>query len=99
VQPAGAYWLSLVVLASLTVVVLGFLAGSLTAMVDFATIVAFLTAPVLGYLNLRAVTAPHVPLACRPGPLLRLLSWVGLGLLSGTALLYLGYWGRTIATS
>ncbi len=57
-------------------------------MVDLATIVSFLTAPVLGYLNLRAVTSPEVPPAQRPGPALRALSWLGLGILGTFALLY-----------
>jgi hypothetical protein len=60
-------------------------------MVDFATIVSFLTAPVLGYLNLRAVTAPGFPAEHRPGRALLALAWVGLILLGGTALVY-GVW-------
>ncbi len=51
------YWIALAALAVLTVAVLALFAGNLTTMVDFATIVSFLTAPVLGYLNLRAVGA------------------------------------------
>ena len=35
--------------------------GSLTTLVDFATIVSFLTAPILGYFNLRSVTSDAVP--------------------------------------
>jgi Mn2+/Fe2+ NRAMP family transporter len=84
-----AYWGALVVLAVLTVVVLRLFVGNLTGMVDFATIVAFVTAPVLGYLNLRAVTAPHVAPGDRPGRTLLLLSWAGLALLGGTAVVYL----------
>ena len=79
------YWVSLVVLAGLTVVVFRFFAGSLTTMVDFATIVSFITAPVLGYPNLRTVTADHVPTSSRPGSALRAFSCLGLVLLGGTA--------------
>jgi Mn2+/Fe2+ NRAMP family transporter len=88
--PSGSsvYWLSLGVLAVLTVVVLAAFVGSLTALVDFATIVSFCTAPVLGYLNLRAVTAPEVDPADRPSRPLLVLSWIGLGLLGGTAVVY-----------
>jgi len=82
------YWISGAVLGGLTVLVIAAFIGSLTAMVDFATTVSFLTAPALGYLNLRAVTAPHVPEACRPGPALRVLSYVGLVLLGATAVVY-----------
>lgn len=77
------------VLGVLTVVVVAVFAGSLTAMVDFATIVSFLTGPILGYLNLRVVTAPNVPAEHRPGPALMFLSYAGLLLLGGTAIVYL----------
>ncbi len=84
------YWVALVVLAALTVVVFAQFAGTLTTMVDFATLVTFVTAPVLGYLNLRAVTLPTMPEAARPGPLLRGFAWVGLGLMSLIAAIFVG---------
>jgi len=84
-----AYWAAIAILSGLTVLVLSVFPGSLTAMVDFATIVSFLTAPVLGYLNLRAVTSDSVPSGLRPGRGLVALSWIGLVVLSGFALLYL----------
>ena len=58
-------------------------------MIDFATIVSFLTAPALGYLNLRAVTSDYVPRELQPGRALVALSWIGLVVLSGFAVLYL----------
>src|SRR5690606_34562566 len=98
-RPAGAdtdtgpaYVASGAVLGLLTVVVVAVFAGSLTTMVDFATIVSFITGPVLGYLNLRAVTLPTVALADRPGRILLALSYAGLVLLGGTALVYLASW-------
>jgi len=83
------YWISGAVLGTLTVLVVARLIGTLTAMVDFATIVSFFTAPALGYLNLRVVTASHVPAEARPGRALRVLSMLGLVLLAGTAAIYL----------
>jgi hypothetical protein len=85
------YWVALFTLSIGTIVVLGLFAGTLAAMVDFATIVSFLVAPALGYLNLRAVTAPEVPQEHRPGPALIALSYAGLVLLGGTAVAYLIY--------
>ncbi len=82
------YWVSLAALAVATVAVLGMFVGSLTAMIDFATIVSFVTAPVLGYLNLRAVQSAEVAVEHRPSPRMLVLSWVGLVLLGGTAVLY-----------
>ncbi|HUF47346.1 MAG TPA: divalent metal cation transporter [Vicinamibacterales bacterium] len=83
------YWVSGAVLGGLTVLVMHLLVGSLTTMVDFATIVSFLTAPILGYLNLRVVTGANVAPEHRPGPALVWLSYAGLILLGGTALVYL----------
>lgn len=84
------YWIALAVLAVLTVIVFARFVGTLTAMVDFATIVSFLTAPVLGYLNLRVVTSQHVRPEDRPGRALRIVSWVGLVVMAGTGIFYLG---------
>jgi Mn2+/Fe2+ NRAMP family transporter len=83
------YWTALLILAVLTVLVFALFVGNLTAMVDFATTVSFVTAPVLGYLNLRAVTSPDVPPEHRPGLGMRALSYLGLVLLGGTGLVYL----------
>jgi Mn2+/Fe2+ NRAMP family transporter len=83
------YWISLAILGALTVVVLAGFIGTLTAMVDFATIVSFLTAPILGYINLRAATSAHIDLQHRPGRGLLVLSYVGLALMGGTAVIYL----------
>jgi Mn2+/Fe2+ NRAMP family transporter len=84
----SAYWYILAALVGLTTLVFVFFTGTLTAMIDFATIVSFLTAPVLGYLNLRVITSPHVPVEHRPGPALRAFSYLGLILLGGTALAF-----------
>jgi Mn2+/Fe2+ NRAMP family transporter len=83
------YWGSMLVLGALTLLVLDRFSGNLTAMIDFATILSFVTAPVLGYLNLKAVTSDAVAPEHRPGPLLRFLALLGLVLLGGTAIVYL----------
>ena len=83
------YWGTMVVIGIAVPTVLALLASSLTGMVDFATIVAFLTAPILGYLNLRAVTSDAVPAEYRPGPRLRALSWGSLVILAAFGVVYL----------
>ena len=83
------YWISILAMGVGTVAILALFVQSLTAMVDFATIVSFMTAPALGYLNLRAVQSDAVPEEHRPGPAMLWLSWIGLVLLGGTALVYL----------
>ena len=83
------YWAVMVALAAVVLLVLLLFVGNLTTMVDFATTVAFLTAPVLGYLNLKAITSPDVPAEHQPGPRMRAVSWIGLVLLGGTGVAYL----------
>jgi Mn2+/Fe2+ NRAMP family transporter len=83
-----AYWISGAVLGLLTVIVMMSFAGNLTSMVDFATIVSFATAPVLGYLNLKVITGANVALADRPGSGLMWLSYVGLVGLGGMTVVY-----------
>ncbi len=71
-------WFWIIILTSGTIVIFAFLMKNMKSMVDFATIVSFLTAPVLGYLNLKVVTSEHVPDNARPNKFLIWLSWIGL---------------------
>ncbi|MCF7803880.1 MAG: Nramp family divalent metal transporter [Candidatus Marinimicrobia bacterium] len=79
----------MVVVAGLSVLLLWGLGRSFTAMVDLATILSFLTAPVLAYINFRVVTSPEMPESAKPSRGLRVLSWLGLLFLIGFALFYL----------
>ena len=83
------YWWSLGGVVLITLVILSLFIGNLTTMIDFATTLTFLTSPVLGYLNLRAVCSDELRPEHRPGRAMRVLSWVGLVLLGGTGLFYL----------
>ncbi len=83
------FWWSLAALVLLTLVVMALFIGNLTAMIDFATTVSFLTGPILGYLTLRAVTSDRMPAEHRPGGAMLTLSWVGIAMLGGTGLFYL----------
>ena len=88
-QVSGPYWFSMVGVGSLTVLFLWLFVGSLTQMVDFVTTVAFLTGPILGYLNLRVMTSPRVPAEHRPGPWMRAFSYAGVAVLALVALTFL----------
>lgn len=85
------YRILLVVISLLSLGVLYFLGDQFTLMVDLATTLSFLTAPVLAYINYRLVTADHMPEDCKPRPWLKWLSRSGMIFLSGFALLYI-YW-------
>lgn len=85
------YRILLVVISLISLGVLYFLGDQFTLMVDLATTLSFLTAPVLAYINYRLVTASHMPDDCRPNPWLKWLSWSGMLFMTGFALLYI-YW-------
>ena len=88
-SPGRGYWVTLVTFGVLNVLGLSLFTQNLTPMIDFATIFSFATAPVLGYLNLRAVTSDDVPSDARPGRAMVVLSYLGLVLLGGTTVVYL----------
>ena len=52
--------------------------GGMIKILEFATIVAFLGAPIVAFLNLRAVRSPEVPVAHRPTKWMYYLAYLGL---------------------
>jgi Mn2+/Fe2+ NRAMP family transporter len=62
--------------------------ASIKGMIDWATTLSFLSAPVFAWLNYRVMTDAHVEPAVRPGPGLRLWCWGSLLFLSGFGGLY-----------
>ncbi|MBT3227542.1 MAG: divalent metal cation transporter [Candidatus Marinimicrobia bacterium] len=83
------YWIWMVIVLGGSLVIIGLFMSGMTILVDLATTLAFLTAPILAYINYRAVTGPWMPEAGRPGPKLLLLNWVSMVFLAGFALFFL----------
>lgn len=54
------------VLAIGALVVLAFLSSSMRSMVDFATTLSFITAPLLAFLNYRVIYSPQIPIEYKP---------------------------------
>jgi Mn2+/Fe2+ NRAMP family transporter len=63
--------------------------GSFTALVDLATTLSFLTAPVLSWFNHRCVLSPEMPVEHRPGGAMRAWSWVAIALQLAFAIAFL----------
>ncbi len=76
------------VVAGLAWLVIAFFLRSMRVLVDAATVLAFLAAPLLAWLNLRVVRMPTVPAEFRPRPWLSVLSWLGLAFLVGFGLIW-----------
>lgn len=86
-----AYWLWMLLVAAGALVLLAFLSESMTFMVDLATILSFLTAPVLAIMNYKMITSRQVPASFQPNQPMRLLSVGGIGFLLIFSLAYI-YW-------
>lgn len=83
------YWVALVVLALGSTGILGFLLSSLVALVDLATVLSFLTAPVLTWFKHRVILTGDVPEEHRPGPAMIAYSWAGIVFSTAFALYFL----------
>lgn len=81
-------WFWLGILLSGTMLIITFFLKGMSFLVDLATTLSFLTAPVLGYLNLRVVTGKNVPRENQPKLWLKVLSWIGLIVLTGFGVYY-----------
>jgi Mn2+/Fe2+ NRAMP family transporter len=89
-KPAGfVYYLGLIVVPTGALVILFFFGGRMTLLIDVATTLAFLSAPVLAWINYRLITSEHMPEEHRPGIVLRAGSVAGLLFLIGFALAFL----------
>ncbi len=77
------------VVAGLALVIIAVFMQSMRALIDVVTVLAFLAAPLVAWLNFAAVRHEVVPVECRPGRLLTTLSWVGMVFLGGFSVVWL----------
>jgi len=89
------YWLAVSVQVLGAMILLWVALSSLPKFIDVATTLSFLTAPVLAWLNHRAVMSSDLSPDDRPRPWLRWMSLVGTMTLAAFAILYIGLIGRT----
>ena len=68
-----------------------YLRSRFTTLIDLATTLSFLTAPIVGYLNYRAVLAGAAGGDLTPPGWWRVLAWAGLVFLSGLGVVYLSW--------
>ncbi|MFC1853063.1 divalent metal cation transporter, partial [candidate division CSSED10-310 bacterium] len=85
------YWTWMGILAGGGMLIISLYLKNLKSLVDLATTLSFLTAPILGFLTYKAVTAPWMPQECKPPPWLRGLALVGITFLTAFLLFFLYY--------
>jgi Mn2+/Fe2+ NRAMP family transporter len=83
------FWLVLLVIGAWLMIAFG--SKSMIHLITIATVISFLMAPLMAWLNLKVVTGKRMPVASRPGTFLRILSWTGIAFLVGFPIIYL-YW-------
>ena len=86
-KQAYIFWIILVIAGAL--LLLNVLQAQMGLMIQIATILSFLTAPFLAFINYKLVTGEHVPEAAKPPKWLKYLSWIGLAFLILFSLLFL----------
>ena len=62
--------------------------GQLKVLVDLATTLSFLVAPVIAWWNLRLVTSERMPADARPPRWLQVWAWLGLAFLTAFGAVY-----------
>ena len=83
-----AYNLSLAVIGLGAFLIIFFLGKHIKTLVDLATTISFLIAPLIAIVNVRLVTGKDVKQEDQPAMWLRALSWAGILFLSGFALYF-----------
>ncbi|NQU88370.1 MAG: Nramp family divalent metal transporter, partial [Mariniphaga sp.] len=73
------------------VIIIGLFTKDMVALLKFATIISFLTAPVFAIINYKVVTSKLFPDEYKPKKWLILLSWAGIIFLIGFSIIFLLY--------
>lgn len=82
-------WIWIVVLVAGTLILLGLLSGTMRFMVDLATTLSFITAPVLAIMNYKVITDKHIPSEAKPKRWLRIYARAGIVFLTAFTILYI----------
>jgi len=83
------YWIFMTVMIAGALMIYHYLTSVMRTLVDFATTLAFVSAPLFAYLNVRVISAATLPEGAAPPKWLRMLSWVGLVFLTCFSIIFL----------
>ncbi|WP_430906641.1 NRAMP family divalent metal transporter [Maribacter sp. 2-571] len=83
-----AFAVMVLLLAMINFMVVSAFAANMKQLVDLATFVSFVVAPIIGYMNLKNVMSEELPVANRPKKWLQMLTYAGIVVLSLFSLLY-----------
>jgi Mn2+/Fe2+ NRAMP family transporter len=83
------YNLSLIIVGIGSFLIIYFFADSLKALVDLATTISFLIAPIIAIVNFKLVMGKDIPESHKPKTVMRILSYLGIIFLTGFSLFFL----------
>lgn len=86
--PTSIYISVLVMVSVGALIIIAFIGQHFTRLIDFATTVSFLSAPILAWMSLRLITSPWVAKEHQPSTQLKWLSGVGLMFLLGFCVIW-----------
>lgn len=84
----STYWIFILIVAIGAVMMIAFYAKNMKAMVDIATTISFLTAPVLAIMNHLVIHSKHMPEQAKPPKTTSILSYIGIAFLVGFSIFY-----------
>ncbi len=85
----NGYWFFMILVSVGAVVFIAFLTESMGQMVKLATIISFLTAPIIAVMSYMLIYRKDFPAEQRPSAFMKYLSWVGMAFLTGFGVYYL----------
>ncbi len=85
------YWIWLVIVLAGTLVLMVYLSQSMKFLVDLATTLSFITAPLIAWLNYKVITGKDIPEEARIKPWMKTYSWLGIIFLGAFSLVYIGW--------
>ncbi len=83
------FWISSVIMALFSIIIIEFFTSGLKTLLDFATILSFLAAPVFAFINYKVITSDFMPKEHKPKTWLKILSWSGIIFLIGFSILFI----------
>lgn len=83
------YWIWMIIVPGGGLIIIGLFLKGMTMLVDLATTISFLTAPILAYINYRAVTGDWMPEGTKPGRKMQLLNLISMLFLAVFAIFFL----------
>ncbi len=89
VESRKVYTITLLVVGAGGYFIIWQFGGQLKILVDLATTLSFLIAPLIAIVNFRLVTGKHIPIEAQPSLLMKIISWAGILFLSGFSLFFI----------